>query len=454
MKKKSNVRPKIAHFGAFDHDSYGDLIFPLLAEHFLPEFDFTHVSPTGNPTPWPDAKQTISVAEAIAREDWDGVLVGGGDIIQSGEWATETWAQTPLLTLGALPSLWCGASLLAVKLNIPCAWNCPGMPQDLPDYTMAIATEAVQSVEYLCLRDNQSAARISKLLLRPASVAPDTALGICEMWAVPKARGKAITKPLVLSLTPADAMQQWHEIELLLDMVSTRSDFSGEVIILPLMGWQSDKGLLSLQLQSKFGFTITIKDRSLSLQECALEIASGLAYVGNSLHGLVTAISYGVPAVLVKPLGSEANTKYEGFAEHFLSDGAQLLANNFTEAAYILAARPHITTNNASNRLRDHWRNVRDSLQHKQGENKSKILQRVYESARQENETMLMHGVSAQQILSRGVSLKLQIAERDRQIASLNQVISERNRQIAGFIASKSWQITKPLRFIDRLLRG
>jgi glycosyltransferase involved in cell wall biosynthesis/polysaccharide pyruvyl transferase WcaK-like protein len=436
MKKKSNVRPKIAHFGAFDHDSYGDLIFPLLVEYFLPEFDFTHVSPTGNPTPWPDAKQSISVAEAITRDDWDGVLVGGGDIIQSGEWATGTWAQTPLLSIGALPSLWCGASLLAAKLNIPCAWNAPGVPQDLPTHILSIATEAVQSVEYLCLRDSFSAERLNRLLTRPALVAPDTALGICELWPAPSAGKKTTTKPLILSLSPADVQQRWHEIEVLLDLIRTRSDFSGEVIILPCMGWQSDTGLLSLQPLSKSSLTIVVKDRSLSLQECALEIAGGLAYVGNSLHGLITAISYGVPAVLVNPLGAEASTKYKGFADHFSSDRVDLLAKNFIEAAFALKFGSNINTNSATNRLHDHWLHVRRCFQQKQKNNKSEIWQKISESARQENETMLMHGVSAQKILCSGIDFKLQITEREALIGNLGQTVEslvlDRDSQKAG----------------------
>jgi hypothetical protein len=40
MRKK-----KIAHFGAFDHDSYGDLLFPLVAEAFLgSEFEVVHIA--------------------------------------------------------------------------------------------------------------------------------------------------------------------------------------------------------------------------------------------------------------------------------------------------------------------------------------------------------------------------------------------------------------------------
>ena len=81
---KSNLtrKPRIAHFGAFDHDSFGDLVLPHIMEYFLPEFDVVHVSPAAKITPWADAKKTITTDEAFKRTDWDGVIIGGGDIVQ------------------------------------------------------------------------------------------------------------------------------------------------------------------------------------------------------------------------------------------------------------------------------------------------------------------------------------------------------------------------------------
>ena len=473
--RETFIRPKIAHFGAFDHDSYGDLIFPLLVEHFLPEFEFIHVSPSGNLTPWSDAKPTISINEAFARKDWDGVLIGGGDIVQSGEWVTDSWAQTPLLAMGALPSLWCGASLLAAKLNIPCVWNCPGVPRSLPYEIESIAIEALKSVDYLCLRDRTSADRLNKLMPRPASIAPDSALGICELWPAKRSTDKVKSKPLVLSLTPVDAHLRWHEIEALIDIISAKYDFSGEVIVIPLMGWQIDSGLISLPFKLKSGLNLTVRDRSLSLQECALEIENASVYVGNSLHGLITAISYGVPAVLVKPLEGATITKYDGFAEHFSLNGVRLVVESFTEAAQVLMTYQNIIIKDASDRLHEHWSNVRDCLQSKSKIDKSYIWQNVCESMRQENETMLLYGISAQQLLTRVLKLKQQIVdletrtnalnqaatERDAQIVNLIQSVTERDAQIDSlsqtqkrFISSLSWQFTKPLRFISRVLRG
>ena len=42
---KKKRRLKIAHFGAFNHDSFGDLIFPYIAENYLKDFELVHVAP-------------------------------------------------------------------------------------------------------------------------------------------------------------------------------------------------------------------------------------------------------------------------------------------------------------------------------------------------------------------------------------------------------------------------
>lgn len=46
-----------------------------------------------------------------------------------------------------------------------------------------------------------------------------------------------------------------------------------------------------------------------------------------------------------------------------------------------------------------------------------------------------------------------ELAERDGQIASLNQAIAQRDGQIAAILSSRSWRITKPLRFFGRVVR-
>lgn len=451
-------RPKIAHFGAFDHDSYGDLIFPFIVEHYLPEFDFVHISPSGKTTPWIDAKKTISVTEAFKIDDWDGVLVGGGDIVQTAEGFI--WNESPLQSLGALPSLWAGASLLAAELNIPCAWNSPGVPAELPDPSLSMSHASIQCVDYLAVRDELSAKRIKHLVNCKPHIVPDTALAIGQIWKKYDTKEEK-DKPLILSLTPMDIEQRAGEIEHLILNAKKIKGFSDEIVLLPLMGWQTPNAHHSIKkLTSKFN--ITIKSRSLTLQECALEISRGRAYVGNSLHGLITALSYGISACHVNPVGFSSVTKYQGFANHF-PDGRNLIANNFIDATRAISLTHSIGIEKSIESIARHFDHIKDAL------NNNKISKKdkwggIIESCNLEAKNLLRHGFSAYQ-LANDRSMKLRI--KDGQIASLETTIQTKSLLIQEsenrvgqliherdlLVNSLSWRLTRPLRLAGAVLR-
>ncbi|CAM8401332.1 GT4_PimA-like domain containing protein [Candidatus Methylopumilus universalis] len=418
---KNKKRLKIAHFGAFDHDSYGDLIFPFIVEHFLPEFDFIHISPSGKSTLWSDAKKTISINDAFNINDWDGVLVGGGDIVQYAEGFV--WNDSALQSLGALASLWSGASLLSAKLDIPCAWNSPGVPADLPDPTLSMSKNSIECVDYLAVRDNLSADRISRLINHPLHIVPDTALVINEIWKK-NYNFENKSKPLILSLTPKDLEKRVDEIELLIRKVTIENGLSGDVVILPLMEWQKSTPNHKFE-KLKNEFNVLVKNRTLTLQECALEISKGGAYVGNSLHGLITALSYGVPAVHVRPEGYESVTKYQGFANHFPS-GNQILAKNFIEASNKLAEYQIINIDKAVQTIKDHFGHIRNVLIEKNNSKKSKWGE-IAKASDLEAQDLLLHGYSVYQLLN---NRNKNINERDQQIGVLNQSVNERELQL------------------------
>ena len=56
---------KIAHFGTFDVDNYGDLLFPHIVEWRLPTSFFIHISPTNNRLKFSDASETMVMNDSM-----------------------------------------------------------------------------------------------------------------------------------------------------------------------------------------------------------------------------------------------------------------------------------------------------------------------------------------------------------------------------------------------------
>lgn len=424
MTANKSIRKKIAHFGAFDHDSYGDLILPHIVEYFLPEFEIVHVSPSGRDTPWSDAKKTISIDEAFKIKNWDGILVGGGDIIQTTEGFI--WNDTAIQSLGALCSLWSGASLFSAKLGIPCAWNSPGVPQELPDSSLSIAQDSLRCVDYLSVRDEFCEKRISRFTQEPLNIVPDTALLLSEIWKKPRIED-GIKKPLVLSLTPSDIDKRLNEIEHLIQQTTKSDQFSDEVIVLPLMRWLTSDSENKLDYLSQ-NYNIKIKDSSLTLQECAREISTAGGYVGNSLHGLITAISYGVPAVHVQPLGFDGMTKYEGFVKHFQSDH-KVLAKTYIEASNLIFSNKRINISGNVELIKEHFRKIFNTLS-KSVDKKKGIWREVINMANLEAKNLLLHGYSPNQLLNNRLNV---LSACHKEIDRLLLAIKKREEQIASF---------------------
>lgn len=386
---------KIAHFGAFDHNSFGDLLFPLIIEHYLPEFNVVHVSPSGKTTPWRDARPTISTREAFRTDDWDAIIIGGGDIIQHQE--NFLSCESPLMSLGAMSSLWTGATLLSAKLNIPCVWNAPGVPNELLKNDFSIASDILKFVDYLAVRDSYSAARIKELSGNniSLSVVPDTAILISQIWSHANSQDKK--KPLSICITPNDSLNRGEEIELLINYISKFNNFSGEVILLDLMPWQgSINNELLDRIKKKYKLT-TYNENKITLKQCTSIISNSLVHVGNSLHGFITAVSYGIPTILVWPYGWDIVMKYRGFSSH-LDNHDDLLAKNFIEAIEKLKKQPPVVNKKIIAKADQHMRDLAANLSITV--DKKKSWHEVSSKNEIESIDLLFHGFTSNQLLN------------------------------------------------------
>jgi hypothetical protein len=298
-------RMRIAHFGAFDHDSYGDLLFPHVAEWLFPDFDFVHVSPWGCPVSFPDAKPTISIGTALSRGDFDGVMLGGGDLLGMVNSVSLERARNELLPGSSLPSIWCAPSVLSVRLGIPLVWNAPGCSAPLPESYGRQVSFALGAADYISVRDYASRDNLSAATPKKIEVCPDTALLVSRMWPT-----EASESRISMAVSRKDAAGRAAEIAKAAGILSKGTGCEPEVLSLMSWHWQ-DCGIGPAMLEKLLHLRLFREAEG--LKAYATRIGSSHGYIGNSLHGFITAVSYGRRAVLVVPHNRGNAAKYVGF---------------------------------------------------------------------------------------------------------------------------------------------
>lgn len=465
---------RIAHFGAFDHNSYGDLLFPLIAERELAGLELVHVSPTGQSTPWQDARPTIGLTEALERSDWDGVLVGGGDIIGDGSWWAPLWERRLDPPCTSVLGLWAGASLLALRHNVPLAWNAPGVPASLKPLAGHVARICLEASDYIAVRDAASAQLLRACGATDVKVIADTALALPRLWPIP-----ALThNRLVVTVSIQELLHRHVGIASLAEQLA-RHDATAttEILGVSLMGWQQEQtsaGDLG-QLMTRAGLR---SSHLTSLQAVAETIGASRGYVGNSLHGLITAIAYGRPAVLVVPVDNADSHKYRGFLETVgLDPDAHLVSAWHEVEARLMPQLQHSPRlpPTCLAALDEHWSQLVRCLQGEQRLERRRPWQQVQEGLHSYGQQLLRFGVTPHDMMGCRLALEGQLAALDAQLkqqrwttaqlqtiaahlekerADLCHRVAELEAEIAEIKASRSWQLTEPYRRLRSLLRG
>ena len=317
---------RLAHFGTFDVENYGDLLFPLLLEHRLSDLcqEFVHVSPTGGPPPWNDCIETVGF-DTFLREtpDIDGVVIGGGQIIRATPTPLGIYDRGGLSPFLTYPGLWLGAAYVAAKQNVPLCWNASGVPAPFSPVTAELVRWTASVTDYLAIRDEAS-----KRFLEEAGVSqdmklvPDTAVEISKLWSEEELseayteafvrRGRSVPgRTLIFHVNSRWAGEDLSFIAARIDRICKRLDANAI-----LMAIGPSHGDSEVQCRVAQGMTTDplLVDRPQSLLEAAACIARSEAYFGSSLHGMVTSCSFGGRGMLV---ASREDDKYAGFLEHF-----------------------------------------------------------------------------------------------------------------------------------------
>lgn len=362
---------RIAHFGTFDVANYGDLLFPRLLEWRLADIsdEVVHISPVGGIRIYRDVPVSRSLADVQrAGTEFDAVVVGGGNIIHDNGTNLATYKSVKSV---AYPRLWLGATQLATRQRIPLVVNAPGVPK-VPGRTAApLMRRFASRADYLSVRDTYSQEVLRSIGVPGATVVPDSALELRDMFTTSAPANLDVPTRLTETLDSrfaavhVNARYKGGDVASLARRLDELSATLQATIVLiaigPCHGDDDFAETVAAQMHSDpvvFGAPKAVED-------IAYVISRSCAYIGSSMHGFITAASFGVPGLIVA--SHAAQHKFRGLLAHL--DAEERLVSSWDEALKVLSAGGRQTAltpvdiEPALRRIDDHWAELRGALQ-------------------------------------------------------------------------------------------
>jgi hypothetical protein len=352
----------INQLGTFDVANYGDLLYPLVFRNILKEHDarlsLRQYSLLDGDAPQGAGFKTHSVQSLFeaGRTGPCRIVVGGGDILRT-DWETVAAHYGRIYGghLGKRRSSVGTVSLLQYhlrkhlpglreksffanrfrqrRMNYPAAGpflidtadlpagsvvsylSC-GVPHDFAPSERNKVSRTFDHARFIYLRDEQSAEKLRRSgVRREIHVAPDLTVTLGEQfdYATETRKGREILSELgVKGERPVLCFQSnrytgFREDEIVEHLKRYRQRTDWEVILLPLGYCHGDHGFLQ-RLAKKSGGAFKLVN-AYSVFDIISVIAASDVFVGTSLHGNITAFSFGIPH-LFGPLPVD---KSEGF---------------------------------------------------------------------------------------------------------------------------------------------
>ncbi|WP_396601596.1 polysaccharide pyruvyl transferase family protein [Algibacter sp. R77976] len=349
---------KIAHFGTFDVDNYGDLLFPHIAEFRLPNQEWEHISPTDNLTIFKDSKPIISFKNA-QKNKFKAVIIGGGNILHL---LPNNITVYNNIVGFSYANLWIGAAKIAIEQKIPYLFNAPGISRNFKGYLQnKVATKTFSNSNYVAFREKFSkqiatnAANDNLNFRNSISVVPDSAFDIDKLWPLgSKKKSNYITVNL---------NSRYHSP--IKETAKSLDTLSGELkmpIKLIIIGdCHGDKAFT--KMVSEFMETKHDIVESDSLKKIAHTIGNGNYFFGSSMHAFITALAYGVSAFLI--LKNKPLHKFKGLLEiaelntDVVCDSFENVLNCIEKPA-LLSDQVKLNINTALNK---HWEQINKVIQ-------------------------------------------------------------------------------------------
>ena len=340
---------RVGMWGTYDVANYGDALFPRIGRaelaRRLPGAEIRAFSPFGSDHPTRfdggDPAEPLGryVPDRLARltEELDCVIVGGGEIIHDHDWElAQHYERSPEELTAMAPSRFFIDGLgPELEEECPVAWHAVGLPFDVPPEQVDRYREALAGRPYLSVRDETSKRRLEGAgVARGVALVPDPAVLLPRLFQGDvldrrlrylRAIGTYPVRGQGLAVQGSRVLLRWVD-ELGGAIAGLAEELSVPVVLLETGPSHGDGEFAAAMAERLPGPVHHVRD--VGVEDVAAVIAGSAGFVGNSLHGNITAFAFGRPHVVV---GLNGESKLQGFAR--LIEAEDSLAETADEVA-------------------------------------------------------------------------------------------------------------------------
>ena len=312
--------------GMFDIASYGDLLLARIAESELrarlPRVDIRLLSPFGWEHPVPmDGGISVEPLGAPTPErrselagQLDALIIGGGELIHDRYLPLAHMYSVDEAALSArAPSRWFVEGVGAEnESRCPTIWHGVGVPYELTDDMAASVRRSLAGRPYVSVRDGRSLDRLRAAGADgPVSVVPDSGFLVSRLFPQIVLERRRALHYLMSWLPVGDYLvvdghrsliNQVGSLCAALEGALGRTDLT--VVTLDASPAEGDTSF-SDALRTRCALPVHALPANLVCEDIAAVIQGARAVVGGSLHTSITAMSFGVPTVILN-LGNES----------------------------------------------------------------------------------------------------------------------------------------------------
>jgi lipopolysaccharide transport system ATP-binding protein len=357
---------RIGLWGTFDVQNYGDALFPRIGRmelrRRLPHARVWHFSPLGreHPTRFDGGEPAEPLGRyaperlAALAEQLDCVIVGPGEIIHDHDWELAPhYGRSPeeLTDLG--PSRYFIEGLgPELEAECPVLWHAVGLPFDIPSDQRLRYREALSGRPYVSVRDDISRERLAAAGVdRQVEVVPDPALLVNRLFPQElldrrlrylRAIGAYPVRGPALVVQGSRTLVE--SVPELAPAIAAVAEELGVPVAVVETGPSHGDGEFAEALAARLPGE-THRVTNVGVEDLAAAIGASAGFIGNSLHGNITAFVYGRPHVI---LGMSGSSKLQGFAamveaEEALAERPDAVPASFRAMAE-LGPRPDVLT--------------------------------------------------------------------------------------------------------------